>query len=109
MGFAIGIVVLLVGLIISWWVAGIGALRAAAASPWVEIDLGRVHPSPTERFTAVFGRRLVDDDFEFSTDERELALAQHLVASFEHRANSPLGFVGLDRIRQAETRRAFLV
>ena len=35
-GFAIGIVVLLVGLIISWWVAGLGGLIALAfAFLWV--------------------------------------------------------------------------
>jgi len=35
-GFAVGVVVLLVGLIISWWIAGIGALVALAfAFLWV--------------------------------------------------------------------------
>ena len=35
-GFAVGVVVLLVGLVISWWVAGVGALIALAfAFLWV--------------------------------------------------------------------------
>ena len=35
-GFAVGVVVLLVGLIVSWWIAGIGALIAIAfAFLWI--------------------------------------------------------------------------
>jgi Rieske Fe-S protein len=47
-GFAVGVVVLLVGLIISWWVAGLGALIALAfAYLWVRDLTGGTHLAAT--------------------------------------------------------------
>jgi Rieske Fe-S protein len=47
-GFAVGVVVLLVGLIISWWVAGLGALIAVAfAYLWVRDLTGGTHLAET--------------------------------------------------------------
>ena len=47
-GFAVGVVVLLVGLIISWWVAGLGALIALAfAYLWIRDLTGGTHLAET--------------------------------------------------------------
>ena len=61
-GFAIGIVVFLVGLIISWWVAGLGLLVALAfAFLWVrdlasDSDLAHAPEVPAESAAASSSR-----------------------------------------------------